>query len=53
MKWKLIRDPITGQENVVWRKHENGTEESCLITAKEYLAWLAEGNEPIPADQPE
>ena len=40
MIWKLIKDPITGQENVVWRELENGSQESCLITVikKEILA---------------
>jgi hypothetical protein len=50
--WKLIKNPETGQENVVWRKWEDGRQESCLITAPEYLAWLAEGNTPLPADEP-
>jgi hypothetical protein len=50
-KWKLIKDSITGQENVVWREWENGTQESCLITAEAYLKWLDEGNTPLPADE--
>ncbi len=48
--WKLIKDPITGQENVVWRKWEDGKQESCLITAEAYLKWLEEGNTPEQAD---
>jgi hypothetical protein len=50
-KWKLIKDPATGEEKVVWREWENGTQESCLITAEAYLKWLDEGNEPLPADE--
>ena len=42
--WKIIRD------GVVWREWPDGRQESCLVTAEEYLAWLAEGNEPLPAD---
>ena len=49
--WKLIKDPITGQENVVWREWEDGKQESCLITTEGYLKWLEEGNEPEPADE--
>jgi hypothetical protein len=50
MIWKLLKDPSTGQCNVVWRRLENGTQESCLVTAEAYLAWLAEGNTPLPAE---
>lgn len=48
--WKLIKDPITGKENIVWRQLKDGTQESCLITTKAYLKWLEEGNTPLPAD---
>jgi hypothetical protein len=50
MIWKLIKDLITGQENVVWRELEDGRQESCLITAEAYLKWVAEGNTPLPAE---
>lgn len=48
--WKLIKDPMTNQENVVWRTWGDGKQESCLITSPEYLKWLDEGNTPLPAD---
>ena len=48
--WKLIKDPITNIENIVYRKWENGREDSCLITDLAYLKWVAEGNTPLPAD---
>jgi hypothetical protein len=50
MIWKLIKDPITGQENVVWRELEDGRQESCLVTAEAYLKFLADGGQPLPAD---
>tara|TARA_R110002126_G_scaffold7769_2_gene37682 strand:+ start:343 stop:507 length:165 start_codon:yes stop_codon:yes gene_type:complete len=50
-KWKLIKNPETGETKVVWREWENGTQESCLITTEKYLAWIEAGNEPLPADE--
>jgi hypothetical protein len=49
--WKLIKNPDTGQENVVWRKWEDGRQESCLVTSPEYLRWLEAGNTPEPAEE--
>ena len=49
--WKLIKDPIFQQEIVVWREWPDGRQESCLVTAPEYLKWLEEGNTPLPADK--
>jgi len=48
--WKLLPLTLMQPTQVVWREHEDGTQESCLVTAPEYLAWLADGNTPIPAD---
>lgn len=49
--WKLL--PLTPEQTtqVVWREWEDGRQESCLVTAPEYLAWLAEGNTPLPAEE--
>ena len=49
--WKLLPVQPMQQTQVVWRKWDDGTEESCLVTAEEYLAWVEEGNTPLPADE--
>jgi len=51
--WKLL--PLLPMQTVqvVWRKFPDGREESCIVTAQEYLKWLAEGNEPLPPDSQE
>ena len=48
--WKLASTPAMQTTQVVWREWPDGRQESCLVTATEYLKWLAEGNEPLPAD---
>jgi hypothetical protein len=49
--WKLIRNPITGETDVVWRKWDDGCHESCTVTSQQYLKWIEEGNVPTPADE--
>jgi len=49
--WKLL--PIVHYRpiDVVFREWPDGKQESCLVTAEEYLKWLAEGNTPLPAEE--
>jgi hypothetical protein len=50
-KWKLIPLAPSQEIQAVWRKWEDEKQESCLVTAPEYLEWLAKGNSPEPADE--
>jgi hypothetical protein len=49
--WELLPRTIGQQTDVVWREWPDGRQESCLVTAPEYLAWLAQGNTPMPAEE--
>jgi hypothetical protein len=48
--WKLLPKLKDSDIQVVFREWPDGRQESCLVTAEEYLKWLAEGNTPLPAD---
>ena len=50
--WKLLPQTPVAPTQVVWREWPDGRQESCLVTAEEYLKWLAEGNTPEPAPEP-
>jgi hypothetical protein len=43
--WKLLPQEPELSYRIVWRRLENGIEESCRDDTPEYLAWVAEGNE--------
>lgn len=49
--WKLQSLQPFQETQVVWREWPDGRQESCLVTAPEYLKWLEEGNQPLPADE--
>jgi hypothetical protein len=49
--WKLMPMNTMQTTQAVWREWEDGRQESCLVTAVEYLKWVAEGNTPLPADE--
>lgn len=55
--YQHIADTITGE---IWTTHIKRLSDGALIPTpsdypdyQEYLAWLAEGNEPLPAPEPE
>ena len=48
--YQLIKDPLMGDINIYARR----LSDNALVHRElnqEYLAWLAEGNEPIPAEE--
>jgi len=49
--WKLLPLQSMQTVQVVWREWPDGRQDSCLVTAEEYVRWLAEGNEPLPPDE--
>jgi hypothetical protein len=49
--WKLYRTVGQTEANAVYRVWPDGKQESCLVTAEEYVKWIAEGNTPEEATQ--
>ena len=49
--WKLLPLLPMQTTQVVWREWPDGRQESCLVTATEYLKFLDEGSVPLPADE--
>lgn len=50
--WKLLPPSSLRPTDVVMREWPDGRQESCLVTAPEYVAWLEAGNTPLPAAPP-
>lgn len=56
MNYKLSKNPLTGQTTSVIKTNDNGSFSSIPFDEantdyQAYLAWLAEGNTPEPADE--
>ena len=49
--WKLLPLLPMQSTQVVWREWEDGRQESCLVTAEEYVKWVQAGNIPTPPDE--
>jgi len=49
--WKLISLQPNQTVQSVYREWPDGKYESMQVTAKEYLAWIEKGNQPLPADE--
>jgi len=49
--WKLLPQSPVMSTQVVFREWPDGKQESCLVTAEEYVKWLEAGNTPEPADE--
>jgi hypothetical protein len=49
--WKLMPLEPMQTTQVVWREWPDGRQESCLVTAEEYVKWLEEGGQPLPPDE--
>ena len=52
--YKLIKSPLTDQVVIVKRIVDNAfiPFDPANTDYQAYLKWLAEGNEPLPADEP-
>ena len=48
--WKYYKDENENNIGITF-VFENGTQSSILLTDPNVTKWLAEGNEPLPADE--
>ena len=49
--WKYYTNPQGENVGIVFF-HQHGCQESRLLTDPDVMKWLADGNEPLPADEP-
>ena len=50
--YKLVNDPITNEVRCIFREDNTSIPLNPANTDyQKYLEWLAEGNEPLPADE--
>jgi hypothetical protein len=51
--WQEINNPnaLPGAPRVYWRQLPDGSQQSCTEDCPLFQDWLAEGNEPLPADE--
>ena len=56
MNYKIVTQSLYGEQNVVYVNELDDGSNVCFEREsseyQQYLAWLAEGNEPLPADEP-
>lgn len=53
--YQIMVNPITGQSNTIKRLSDNAyiPVDTANNDYQIYLQWLAEGNQPLPADNPQ
>jgi len=52
IQYKKITKLLASQEQSYWKIENGEIKASCLESDPQLQEWLAEGNEPLPADEP-